>query len=102
MFLYVRDERCGEVEWEKNDCVKASWDSVTSLLSRGEEGGKCGHSWRLGKLGVCLISFIVYGTRSESHCLDGAGLSYRKTDIATWIVHLRFREAFFLIVYSSA
>lgn len=101
MFLYVRNERCGEVEREKNDYVKVSWGYVTSLLSQVKEGGKHGHSWGLRKLGVCLISFTVCETCSESPCLDGTVFSCRKTDRATCIVHLRFREALSLTVYSS-
>lgn len=100
--LYVRNERCGEVERGENACVKVSWGYVTSLLSQGKEGGQDGHSRWLRKLGVCLISFTVCETCSESPCLDGTVFSCRKTDIATCIVHLRFREAFSLTVYSSA
>lgn len=44
MFSYVRNERCGRDEWEKNDCVKAS-QSVTSPLSGGKKGSEI---WVLG------------------------------------------------------
>jgi len=37
MFLYVKNERCGEVEWERNDCVKASWEECDFPAFQGWE-----------------------------------------------------------------
>lgn len=45
MFLYVRNEGCGEVEQEKNDCVKAGRRSVTNPISGAKKGDKI---WALG------------------------------------------------------
>lgn len=90
MFLYVRNERCGEVEREKNCYVKVSQSSVTSLLSGVRKVGKYGH-WVVGKVGVWLISFIVFGTCSETNWSAGNLLSCRETDVATCIVHSRLK-----------
>lgn len=54
------------------------------------------------KVSVCLLSFTGFGTRSETSWLDGNLLSCGKIDIATRIVHSRFRGAFSPVVYSLA
>lgn len=73
MFLHVRNEGCGEVEQEKNDCVEVSQSGV-ACFPGVREVVKYGHSV-VEKVRVCLLSFTVSGTCSETSWLDGDLLS---------------------------
>lgn len=93
MFWCVGNERCGEVEWEKDECGRVKPRSVSPLgtgegrtgegLSQGKEGGYTWAALGLGKLRVCLIFFIVCGACSESTWSEGSVLSCRKTGTGT-------------------
>ena len=54
------------------------------------------------EVGVGLIPCVGFETCSEIHWFDGNWLSCRKTDRATRIVYLRFKETSSRVVYSSA